>query len=317
MLGSPNTSGAGQHTPVLYQEVFSALRPSAGSRYIDGTLGAGGHAFGILESSGPDGLLLGLDRDPQALVQAGSRLSVFGTRAILRQGSFAALRSITEQVGWSSVEGVLFDLGLSSMQLADPSRGFSFQLDGPLDMRFDRSQLLSAADLVNLASETDLADILLRFGEEPRARRIAHEIVAARPLKSTGALADLIARAPRGRRSRIHPATRTFQALRIAVNDELTALETGLEQAVDVLRPGGRLVVIAFHSLEDRIVKRHFRREGMDCVCPPGQPMCTCGHRARLKILTRRPTRATEHEIVVNPRARSARMRVAERLELA
>jgi len=317
MFASTNSAGAGLHTPVLYQQVLSALRPSAGSRYIDGTLGAGGHAFGILEISSPDGLLLGLDRDPEALVQAGSRLRVFGPRALLRQGSFGDLTSVAEQAGWSNVQGVLLDLGMSSMQLEDPSRGFSFQRDGPLDMRFDRSQSLSAADLVNQTSERELADILVRFGEEPRARRIARAIVAVRPLESTAELAKAVAGALRGRRPRIHPATRTFQALRIAVNDELTVLEAGLEQAVDLLRPGGRVVVVAFHSLEDRIVKGYFRRESQDCICPPEQPVCTCGHQARLKILTRRPTQPTEQEVLGNSRARSAKMRVAERLELA
>jgi len=317
MFASTNSAGAGLHTPVLYQQVLSALRPSAGSRYIDGTLGAGGHAFGILETSSPDGLLLGLDRDPEALVQAGSRLRVFGPRALLRQGSFGDLTSVAEQAGWSNVQGVLLDLGMSSMQLEDPSRGFSFQRDGPLDMRFDRSQSLSAADLVNQTSERELADILVRFGEEPRARRIARAIVAVRPLESTAELAKAVAGALRGRRPRIHPATRTFQALRIAVNDELTVLEAGLEQAVDLLRPGGRVVVVAFHSLEDRIVKGYFRRESQDCICPPEQPVCTCGHQARLKILTRRPTQPTEQEVLGNSRARSAKMRVAERLELA
>ena len=317
MFASTNSAGAGLHTPVLYQQVLSALRPSAGSRYIDGTLGAGGHAFGILETSSPDGLLLGLDRDPEALVQAGSRLRVFGPRALLRQGSFGDLTSVAEQAGWSNVQGVLLDLGMSSMQLEDPSRGFSFQRDGPLDMRFDRSQSLSAADLVNQTSERELADILVRFGEEPRARRIARAIVAVRPLESTAELAKAVAGALRGRRPRIHPATRTFQALRIAVNDELTVLEAGLEQAVDLLRPGGRVVVVAFHSLEDRIVKGYFRRESQDCICPPEQPVCTCGHQARLKILTRRPTQPTEQEVLGNSRARSAKMRVAERLEVA
>jgi 16S rRNA (cytosine1402-N4)-methyltransferase len=317
MLASPNAAGAGQHTPVLYQQVLSALRPSAGSRYIDGTLGAGGHAFGILEASAPDGSLLGLDRDPEALRRAGSRLSVFGDRALLRQGSFAGMRSTAEREGWSAVQGILLDLGLSSVQLADPSRGFSFQHEGPLDMRFDPAQPLTAADLINRSSERELVDMLQSYGEEPRARRVGRAIVAARPIMSTTELAEVVARALGGRRSRIHPATRTFQALRIAVNDELTALQTGLEQAVDLLRPGGRVVVIAFHSLEDRTVKSYFRRESKDCICPPEQPECTCGHQARLKDLTRRPIRPTEEEIEANPRSRSAKMRVAERLELA
>jgi 16S rRNA (cytosine1402-N4)-methyltransferase len=317
MFASPNDAGAGLHTPVLYQQVLSALRPSAGSRYIDGTLGAGGHAFGILQASGPDGMLLGLDRDPEAVHLAASRLVVFGDRALLQQGSFAELKAVADRASFPDVHGVLLDLGLSSMQLADPSRGFSFQQAGPLDMRFDRSQPVSAADLINGTSERGLADILLRFGDEPRAHRIARAIVAARPLSSTVELAEIVAATHRGRRTRIHPATRTFQALRIAVNDELTALQAGLEQAVDLLRPEGRLVVISFHSLEDRTVKGYFRRESQDCICPPGQPVCTCGHRARVKIITRRPIRASEDEVKANARSRSARMRVAERLELA
>jgi 16S rRNA (cytosine1402-N4)-methyltransferase len=212
---------------------------------------------------------------------------------------------------------VLLDLGLSSMQLADASRGFSFQHDGPLDMRYDRSQPFTAADLVNHTSERDLVDVLTRFGEEPRARKVARAIVAARPLTSTVELAGVVTGALGGRRSRIHPATRTFQALRIAVNDELTALEVGLEQAVGLLGPGARVVVICFHSLEDRIVKGFFRTESRDCICPPEQAVCTCGHRARLKTITLRPIRPTEEEVEANPRSRSARMRVAERLTLA
>jgi 16S rRNA (cytosine1402-N4)-methyltransferase len=317
MHASPNAAGAGLHAPVLYQQVLSALRPSAGSRYIDGTLGAGGHAFGILEASSPDGLLLGIDRDPEALTHASAHLIDFGPRALLRQGSFATMASIAKGEGWAGVQGVLLDLGLSSVQLADASRGFSFQHDGPLDMRFDRSQPLSAAELVNHASEEELVDILLRYGEERRARRIARAILSARPLGSTTELAAVVANSVHGERSRIHPATRTFQALRIAVNDELTALEAGLEQAVDLLGPAGRVVVIAFHSLEDRIVKGFFREESRECICPPEQPECTCHHRARLRVITRRPIRPTEEEVAQNPRSRSARMRVAERLELA
>lgn len=317
MLASPIGAGAGQHTPVLYQQVLSALSPSAGSRYIDGTLGAGGHAFGVLEASRPDGSLLGLDRDPQAIAVAGERLGVFGARTLLRQGSFANMQSIASEVGWSSVQGVLLDLGMSSMQLADSSRGFSFLHDGPLDMRFDPGQAVTAADLVNELSEAELGDLLLRFGEERQAHRVARAIVAARPLSSTAELAEVVVRAMRRRRPRIHPATQTFQALRIAVNDELTALERGLDQAVGLLAAGGRVVVIAFHSLEDRIVKGFFRQESRDCICPPEQIVCTCGHVARLHLLTRRPLRPTEAEIKANPRARSARLRIGERLELA
>jgi 16S rRNA (cytosine1402-N4)-methyltransferase len=206
------------------------------------------------------------------------------------------------------------DLGLSSRQLDDGDRGFSFGQEGPLDMRMDRSQGQSAADLVNTLSEAELADILWQYGEERHSRRIARAIVAARPMTTTGQLADLVARTV-GRREQIHPATRTFQALRIAVNDELGALREALPQARDLLRPGGRLVVIAFHSLEDRLVKQFFRQESRDCICPPELPVCVCQHEATLKVLTSKPVRPTADEIARNPRSRSARLRVAERLE--
>jgi len=284
---------------------------------MDGTVGAGGHAAGLLEASTPDGLLLGLDRDPQALSIAAQRLSPFGERVTLRQTSFARLAHAAAEAGWETVDGLLLDLGLSSMQLDSAGRGFSFRLDGPLDMRFDPAQALSAADLVNDLPVRDLAEILRRFGEEPRAWQVAQAVVAARPLLSTTQLAEIVAQASGRTRSGIHPATRTFQALRIAVNDELAALHDGLEQALTLLAPGGRLAVISFHSLEDRQVKEFIRRESRDCVCPPEQPLCTCGHHATLRMLTRKPLRPDEAEIRRNPRARSARLRVAERLPLA
>jgi len=284
---------------------------------MDGTVGAGGHAAGLLEASTPDGLLLGLDRDPQALSIAAQRLSPFGERVTLRQTSFARLAHAAAEAGWETVDGLLLDLGLSSMQLDSAGRGFSFRLDGPLDMRFDPAQALSAADLVNDLPVRDLAEILRRFGEEPRAWQVAQAVVAARQLHSTTQLAEIVARASGRTRSGIHPATRTFQALRIAVNDELAALHDGLEQALRLLAPGGRLAVITFHSLEDRQVKEFIRRESRDCVCPPEQPLCTCGHHATLRMLTRKPLRPDEAEIRRNPRARSARLRVAERLPLA
>ena len=309
--------GPPPHIPVLYQSVLSALRPAPGGRYLDGTVGAGGHAWGLLEASAPDGELLGLDRDPQALRLASERLLPFGERAHLRQSSFADMRSAAEAQGWSEVDGIVLDLGMSSMQVDDPQRGFSFLNDGPLDMRFDPQQPQTAADLVNNLEAEELVDLLSRLGEEPRARRVAQAIVAARPIRTTHALADLVARASGYQGGRTHPATRTFQALRIAVNDELQALEQGLEQSVNLLRPGGRLAVIAFHSLEDRIVKHYLRRESTDCLCPPRQPVCTCGHRARLTIVSRSPIRAEAAEIHLNPRSRSARLRIAERLEVA
>ena len=309
--------GPSPHLPVLYNVVLSALRPAPGCRFLDGTVGAGGHAWGLLEASAPDGELLGLDRDPVALRIAAERLSPFGARAILRQASFAALDAAIEAVGWDQVDGVLLDLGMSSMQVDDPQRGFSFQQDGPLDMRFDPSAPETAADLVNNLQAGELADLLTRFGEEPRARRVAQAIVAARPIRTTRSLADVVARAAGYKGGRTHPATRTFQALRIAVNDEIEAVGQGLRQAISRLRPGGRLAVIAFHSLEDRAVKQFMRRESTDCLCPPRQPVCTCGHHASVSEITRSPIRPEDDEVRLNPRARSARLRVAERLGMA
>lgn len=317
MVASHGSSGLSPHTPVLLQQVLAALQPRPGSRIIDSTVGAAGHAFEILSLTSPDGRLLGLDRDPDALVIARQRLTNFGSRVILRHGSFADLVSHAAEIGWESVQGVLFDLGLSSMQLADTRRGFSFQREASLDMRFDPSQDLHAGDLVNRLNEKQLADILRRYGEEPKAHNIARAIVRARPLTSTQALADLVVRVTGSYRGRIHPATRTFQALRIAVNDELDALHQGLEQAVQLLEPAGRLVVISFHSLEDRIVKQFFQRQSRACICPQDQPVCTCDSKPRLVVLTRKPIRAEDEEVRSNPRARSARLRMAEKVLVA
>jgi 16S rRNA (cytosine1402-N4)-methyltransferase len=305
------------HTPVLLQQVLAGLHPRPGSRIIDSTIGAAGHAFEILSRTSPNGHLLGLDRDPNALAIARRRLTDFGSRVILRHGSFADLARHAAEIGWESVHGVLFDLGLSSMQLADRRRGFSFQWEAPLDMRFDPSQDLQAADLVNRLAEKQLAEILRHYGEEPKAHNIARAIVRARPITGTQALADLVVQVTKPYRGRIHPATRTFQALRIAVNDELDALRQGLEQAVQLLEPGGRLVVISFHSLEDRIVKQFFLKESRTCICPPNQPVCTCDSTPQLVVLTRKPIRAEDEEVRSNPRARSARLRIAEKVSVA
>jgi 16S rRNA (cytosine1402-N4)-methyltransferase len=305
------------HVPVLYHQVLSALKPRAGGRHIDGTLGLGGHALGILETSSPDGEVLGLDRDQAALELAGARLSKYGKRVHLRHGSFARMQEIAAELDWSAVDGVLLDLGVSSMQLEDPQRGFSFRHDGPLDMRFDATQSLTAAELVNEARQEELVEILTSYGEEPRARRVARAIVAARPMSTTLELAEVVSRVAARKRRGLNPATRTFQALRIAVNDELESLAAGLMQAIELLAPGGRLVVISFHSLEDRIVKRTFARESRDCICPPRQPTCTCEHQAHLRLLTKGPLRPDESEVQKNPRARSARLRAAERIALA
>jgi 16S rRNA (cytosine1402-N4)-methyltransferase len=309
------------HRPVLYHEIIHALQPSRGGFYVDCTLGAGGHAFGILHASSPDGCLLGLDVDPQALKLAYKRLAPFGSRVSIVQASYIFLLEQLAALSWRGVNGIVIDLGVSSMQLDTPDRGFSFRSDAPLDMRFDPTNPVNATDLVNTLSEEKLADILYQYGEEKQSRRIARAIVAARPLRTTRQLSDVVLHAV-GRRKgnlekqRIHPATRTFQALRIAVNGELEALETVLPQAVQALLPKGRLAVISFHSLEDRIVKQYFRRESRDCICPPKQPVCTCGHQAQVKEISRRPIRAQQNEVDYNPRSRSARLRVVEKLEV-
>jgi len=294
------------HEPVLYDEVMDALSPRSGGSYVDGTVGGGGHASGILGLSSPNGRLLGVDLDAQALQLAQEVLADYGGRVTLVHGTFAHLSEIAREYGFYPADGVLLDLGLSAIQLSAPERGFSFQLDGPLDMRFDLSADTTAAELVNTLPEAELADILYRYGEERMSRRIARAIVRARPLQTTTELAHLVARVVR-RRGRIHPATRTFQALRIAVNDELEALVQGLVQAVDILAPGGRLTVIAFHSLEDRVVKHYFRQEakGDDSARGPA-----------LRLLTPKPIRATPVERERNPRSRSAKLRIAEKLPL-
>ncbi len=304
------------HIPVLLDKVLEELNPHPGQCFIDGTVGAGGHAAAILKATAPNGQLLALDADSTALDVARQRLAPYNDRARLVNANFAQLLTIAHRYDFVSVQGILLDLGLSSMQLSATERGFSFQCEGPLDMRYDLSGPTTAADLVNNLSQSELADLLYRFGEERRSRAIARAVVAARPMHSTRQLADVVTRAVGGRRkARIHPATRTFQALRIAVNDELGALSSTLPDAVTLLSAGGRLAVISFHSLEDRIVKNFFVQESRECICPPGQPICTCNHRATLRIITRKPITASGQEISVNPRARSAKLRVAERIE--
>jgi 16S rRNA (cytosine1402-N4)-methyltransferase len=240
-------------------------------------------------------------------------LRVYGDRVVLQAANFRQIDAVAPGLGFEEVDGILMDLGLSSRQLGQSSRGFSFSQDGPLDMRFDPGRGRSAADLVNHLPEAELADLFWRFGEERHSRRIARAIVAARPLTTTGQLADVVSRTV-GRREKIHPATRIFQALRIAVNHELEALSEALPQARDLLRPGGRIAVIAFHSLEDRLVKHFFLEEARDCLCPPEAVVCVCQHKATLRVLTRRPIRPTDEERAANPPSRSARLRVAERL---
>jgi 16S rRNA (cytosine1402-N4)-methyltransferase len=305
--------GSRPHVPVLYQEVLAGLRPAPGGKYIDATVGAGGHAAGILSASAPDGQLLGLDRDPAALVAAGKTLAPFGDRARLVQASYTEVAQVAEALGLGPADGFLLDLGLSSLQLDDPQRGFAFQADGPLDMRFDPAAELTAAEIVNTWPVEDLADIIYRYGEEPRSRPIARAIAAARPLNTTGQLAAVVGRAVGGRHGqRLHPATQTFQALRIAVNGELEAVAAVLPVAVGLLKPGGRLAVISFHSLEDRLVKTFLRDQarGQDDLNQP----YPAPFEPVLELVTRKPITPSAAEIASNPRSRSARLRIAEKV---
>ena len=308
------------HQPVLRDEVIAALRPHAGGRYLDATFGGGGHTCALLDAAVPDGMVLALDTDPEAIDRALTlhREPGIADRLVPVRANFATLAAVARDYGFVPLDGILLDLGLSSFQLDQPERGFAFRSAGPLDMRFDPERGRPARDLVNTLSEPALADLIWRYGEEPGSRRIARAIVRERelePIATTTRLAEIAARAVGGRRGRdTHPATRTFQALRIATNEELAALEAALASAVDVLTPAGRLVVIAFHSLEDRIVKRFIERESAGCVCPPRTPICICGQIPRLRKVTRRAVRPDATEIDGNPRARSAVLRVAELL---
>ena len=302
------------HQPVLYHEIIQALEPQDRGYYVDCTLGAGGHALGILNASQPEGKLLGFDLDPQALALARETLAPYEQRTLLLQRSYTALTETLQETQWPLVNGIVLDLGASSMQFDTPERGFSFREDALLDMRFSPSMGESAADIINTYSEAELAEIVFRYGEERASRRIAKAIIGMRPIRTTFELASLISTVLPRKGKRVHPATRTFQALRIAVNDELGSIESVLPQAIESLAPGGRLAVISFHSLEDRLVKQFFRHESKDCVCPPRQPICTCDHRASIKEITRKPVRPSDDEIVQNPRARSARLRIAEKL---
>lgn len=300
------------HQPVLVTETLAALNVQPGGRYIDCTVGSGGHAAAILETSAPGGQLLGIEADPDALKIAQVRLQ--GKAAILVNDNFANLKAICQKYGFHPVQGILFDLGLSSLQLNRNSRGFSFQRDAPLDMRFSPDQQLTAADIVNTLPEAELADIIRQYGEERYSRQIARNIVRKRPLRTTLDLAQLVLETLGSRRGRIHPATRTFQALRIAVNRELENLEAALPQAVELLEQGGRLVVISYHSLEDRLVKHLMRSQSQRCICPPGTPVCICEHNPTLGLVNKRVITPSATEVAANPRSRSAKLRVAERL---
>jgi len=300
------------HIPVLLEETIQALSVHPGGRYIDCTLGGGSHAAAILEHSAPGGQLLGIDADPEAIKAARARLEAYGNSILLVNENFVNLQDICTKYDFFPVHGILFDLGLSSLQLEDDSRGFSFQQDGPLDMRLSPSQEITAADIVNTLPETGLTRLLRTYGEEAYSRHIARQIVQERPINTTRQLAQIVERAVGGRRGKIHPATKTFQALRIAVNHELEYLESAIKQAISLLGFGGRLVVISYHSLEDRIVKQFMQQESRDCICPPGTPTCICGHTASLKLITRKVVTPSPEEIQSNRRSRSAKLRVAE-----
>jgi 16S rRNA (cytosine1402-N4)-methyltransferase len=302
------------HIPALLEEAVRALAVQPGGRYIDCTLGGGGHAAAILERSSAGGQLLGIDADPEAIKVASERLQGYGDSVLLINENFANLQAICLRYDFQPVHGILFDLGLSSLQLGEHSRGFSFQEDGPLDMRLSPDQQVTAADIINQSSEVELADIIWGHGEESYSRQIARRIVKERPIETTLKLARTVEQAIGGRKGKLHPATKTFQALRIVVNHELDNLESALRQAVSLLGFGGRLVVISYHSLEDRIVKRFMRQESQDCICPVGIPTCVCGHSASLRLVSRKATTPSAQEVKLNPRSRSARLRAAERI---
>lgn len=308
-------SEAEEHVPVLLPEAIAGLAPVPGVDAIDGTLGGAGHAAALLSATAPNGRLLGLDADPDALLRTRARLARFGDRAVLVQANYRDMASVAATHGFSQVGAVILDLGISWYQIADTERGFSFQTSGPLDMRLDPQTPLTAGEIVNEWSVDEMADVFRRYGEEPQSRRLARAIVAARPLSTTAELAGVVSRTvARRAHHRVHPATRVFQALRIAVNDELGALEMVLPQLPELLGPGGRFAAITFHSLEDRIVKRFIQRESRDCLCPPSIPVCRCEHQATLRAITGRPVRPSEAETKANPRSRSAKLRIAERL---
>jgi 16S rRNA (cytosine1402-N4)-methyltransferase len=306
-----------RHIPVLFRETIDALRPTEGGRYIDCTLGAGGHAEAILDASGARSQLLGMDADPEALAVARERLARFGDRVTLVNSNFRHLADVAAEVGFVPADGVLMDLGMSSMQLDRWTRGFSFQREAPLDMRFDPRQQVTAADIVNGATEAELKKMLYEYGEESHGGAIARAIVrrrATKPIETTTDLAGVVGGVLGYHRDGKHPATKTFQALRIAVNEELDSLRDALPQALQLLAEGGRLAVISFHSLEDRIVKEFMRREESQCICPPGLPVCVCGKKATIRLVQRRAIMPSEEEMATNPRARSARLRVAEKI---
>lgn len=303
----------------MVKEVIEYLNCQPNGVYVDGTLGSGGHSLEILKCSSPNGRLIGIDWDVEAISLASDRLKDFQDRVTIVCKNFKTLGSILKNLRVYKVDGILLDLGVSSTQLGDKDRGFSFRLEGPIDMRMDRGFVLKAFDLINSLSIPELEEILWKYGEERFAKKIARSIADYRkvqPITTTTQLADITSTAipSRFHPKRIHPATRTFQAIRIAVNDELTNLEIALREGVDLLKEGGRFCVISFHSLEDRIVKQSFRSFARGCICPPDMPECNCQEESKIKVLTRKPILPSEEEISKNPRSRTARLRVAERL---
>jgi len=305
---------ASNHIPVLLKETIEALAVQPGGRYIDCTLGGGGHAAAILDHSSPGGQLLGIDADPDAIKMSEARLQAYSGSTLLINENFVNLQAICIKYDFLPVHGILFDLGLSSFQLNRDGRGFSFQRKAPLDMRLSPTQEVTAADIVNTSSESELAHFIKTYGEESHSHKIARRIVQERPIESTLQLARTIEQAIGRRRGKIHPATRTFQAIRIAVNHELEHLEAALKQAINLLGFEGRLVVISYHSLEDRIVKQFMQQESKDCICHPGTPTCICGHTACLKLINKKVITPSLAEVQLNPRSRSAKLRAAERL---
>lgn len=324
MLPIPDTEEtslgrSGTHEPVLLRETLELLAPRPGATLVDATLGGGGHAEALLETLGPDGRLLGIDRDPAALEITRRRLERFGQRFTALRGDHNDVVELLQEAEIFVTDGILLDLGVSSMQLDDPARGFSFRADGPLDMRMDPGSPLTAAAFLAGCSEEELKRVLRSYGEERMARAIARALVRERarePITRTGQLAAIVERVlgPGARRFRIHPATRTFQALRIAVNQEVEGLTELVSGAVSILRRGGRLAVIAYHSLEDRAIKRAMKSLAERCTCPRELPVCGCGRENLVRILTRKAVRPTAEEVARNPRSRSAKLRVAERL---
>jgi len=307
------------HEPIMPEETVDSLNCGPGGVYFDGTLGGGGHAYGILVKTAPDGILVGVDRDRDALSEARRRLNPFKDRALFVKGNFADIGNILSGLGIERVNGILLDLGVSSHQFDTADRGFSFSLDAPLDMRMDQEDGLTAFDIVNSFPEEKLKKIIKDYGEEMMPGRIVRAISERRrqsPIRTTGELAAIIAGAlpVHLKKKRIHPATKTFQALRIAVNDELTNLHNAIENGIDMLEKEGRFSVISFHSLEDRMVKNLFRSWEKGCICPPDFPVCRCNRKSKLKVLTRKPVMPGEAEIAFNPRARSARLRTAVRI---